>query len=357
MINFTVGPVQTEEDIRAVLAEDIPYFRTAEFSKTMKENEELILEFLNAPANSRAVFLTGSGTCGMEASIMNTLTKDDKAIVVNGGSFGNRFAEILDLHEIPNSQIKLSYGESLTESHLQAFENRGYTAFVVNLHETSTGVLYDLPMISKFCKRNNLFLIVDAISAFIADELDMSKMGVDVVIIGAQKALALAPGLSIVALSPKGVERVNNNSPQIMYMNMKSALKDGERGQTPFTPAVGVLLQLNTRLNKIKAQGGVESERAKIKALADDFREKIKDLPFEIFSSSMSNAVTPLKTKGVSATKIFEVLKDEYKIWVCPNGGELKDIIFRVGHIGNLSIADNKYLIDSLHDLKKRGIL
>ncbi len=357
MINFTVGPVQTEEEIRAVLSNDIPYFRTAEFSKTMKENEELILEFLNAKKNSRVVFLTGSGTCGMEASVINTLTKEDNVLVVNGGSFGQRFVDILKIHEINHTEIKLNYGESLTEQRLSGYEGGGYTAFVVNMHETSTGVLYDLNMISSFCKRNGLFLIVDAISAFISDELDMGKMGVDVVIIGSQKALALSPGVSIVALSNTAIERVEKNSSRIMYMDIKRALKDGERGQTPFTPAVGVLLQLNARLNKIKAQGGIETERKKIKRLAEDFRSKIKGLPFEIFSSSMSNTVTPLKTNGVSAVKIFEILKNEYQIWVCPNGGELADSLFRVGHIGSLTLKDNQYLIDSLFDMKKRGLL
>jgi aspartate aminotransferase-like enzyme len=71
----------------------------------------------------------------------------------------------------------------------------------------------------------------------------------------------------------------------------------------------------------------------------------------------MSNAVTPLMTHNCSAYDVFTVLKDEYGIWVCPNGGEYKDRIFRVGHIGDLTVEDNKVLVDALHDLVKRGIL
>ncbi len=357
MINFTVGPVQTEQSVRAVLAENIPYFRTPEFSAIMKENEQMILDFLSAPKGSRAVFLTGSGTSGMEACVMNLLTESDKALVVNGGSFGKRFVELLTLHEIEHTEIKLNVGESLKKESLACYENKGYTAFLVNLHETSTGVLYDLPLIADFCKRNGLFLIVDAISSFIADELDMASSGADAVITGAQKALGLAPGLAIVALSPKGVERTENSKAKIMYLNLKSALKDGERGQTPFTPAVGVILQLNARLKNIVERGGIGSERAKIKELAEHFRAGIKDLPLEVKSESLSNAVTPIRPKNVSAYKIFEILKDEYKIWVCPNGGELKDALFRVGHIGDLNVTDNQILIDALHDLYKRGLL
>ena len=102
--------------------------------------------------------------------------------------------------------------------------------------------------------------------------------------------------------------------------------------------------------------GGVEVETARIAALAKDFRQKIAKFDFEIVSESMSNAVTPLHPKTVSAYKIFTVLKDEYDIWVCPNGGELADKIFRVGHIGHLTTADNDTLIAALDDMKSRGI-
>lgn len=357
MINFTVGPVQTEESIRAVLAENIPYFRTAEFSSVMKENEKLLLKYLSAPDNSRAVFLTGSGTCAMETCVMNLLGSRDKALVVNGGSFGKRFAELLALHRIEYSEIKLGFGKKLAASHLEPFKNKGYTAFLVNLHETSTGVLYDLPLISRFCRENGLFLIIDAISSFIADELDMGESGAGAVIIGSQKALALAPGLSAVALSPEGVERAENSSAEIMYMNLKTALKDGERGQTPFTPAVGVLLQLNKRLNSIETAGGIKTERAKIAFLASDFRRKIAGLPFTVPSENLSSAVTPLKPDNASAYDIFEILKNEYGIWVCPNGGELRDLLFRVGHLGDLTVKDNDILIEALYDLKRRKLI
>ena len=142
-----------------------------------------------------------------------------------------------------------------------------------------------------------------------------------------------------------------------MYLNLKSALKNGERGQTPFTPAVGTLRQINARLKEIEAAGGVERETKKIAELAQDFRDKIKGLPLEIVSESMSNAVTPLHPLNVSAYSIFMTLKDDYGIWVCPNGGELKDFIFRVGHIGALTKEDNTVLVNAFRDMRLRGLL
>ena len=357
MINFTVGPVQSSETVRRIGGENVPYFRTSEFSETMFENERLMLRFAEADSDSRVVFLTGSGTAAMEAAVINTLSEKDKILIVNGGSFGKRFTEICRIHGLNYDEIHLAPGKSLKASDLKPYDNKGYTAFLVNLHETSTGVLYDIDLISDFCQRNKLFLIVDAISSFLADEISMSAKGIDLLLTGSQKALACPPGVSIIVMNKRALERVEKTSSRCMYLDLKQALKDGERGQTPFTPAVGVLLQINARLKEIDQSGGVSAERERIGKLANYFRERIKDLPFDMFSESMSNAVTSLKPKNVSAYSIFLILKDEYDIWVCPNGGELADIVFRVGHIGDLTFDDYTALINAFNDMKNRGLL
>ena len=323
----------------------------------MLENERLILKLAKASEKARAVFITGSGTASMEAAVINTLSKDDRVIVVNGGSFGQRFVDLLELHKIPFSEIRLDAGKVLTTEILSEYESKGYTAFVVNVHETSTGVRYDIELISKFCKRNGLFLLVDAISSFLADALDVNNLGIDVMITGSQKALACPPGISIIILSEEAIHRVNSIPTKCMYLDLKTALKNGERGQTPFTPAVGIIRQINTRLNEIVCAGGVEYETQRIAQLAEYFRKNIEGLPFEIISESMSNALTPLHPTTASAYEIFTILKDEYNIWVCPNGGSMKETVFRVGHLGALEKSDYDDLIVALKDMQRRGII
>jgi len=357
MINFTVGPVQSSEGVRKIGGEQVPYFRTSEFSELMLENERLMKKFAYASVDSKVVFITGSGTASMEATIANILTKNDKAIVVNGGSFGHRFVELCELYEVPYSEIRLNFGESLKEEHLKEFENKDYTAFIVNIHETSTGVHYDMNLISEFCKRNKLFLIADNISSFLADEFNMEKLNVDVMITGSQKALACPPGISIIILSERAVERIYKNEIKCMYLNLKDALENMKRGQTPYTPAVGILIQINERLKEIDLNGGVEAEVKRTQKLAEYFRDGIEALPLENVSESQSNAVTALTPKKNNAYEIFSKLKDEYGIWVCPNGGEMKDKVFRVGHIGYLTKEDYDVLINALKDLNKKQIL
>lgn len=357
MINFTVGPVQSNDAVRAIGANQVPYFRTSEFSNLMFENEKLIKKFAKATDDSKVVFITGSGSASMEAAIINTLSPKDRALVVNGGSFGQRFVELLQLHDIPYDEIKLEYGKTLKREHLENYEAKGYTTFLINKHETSTGVHYDMNLVSDFCKRNNLFLIVDCISSFLADPFDMAAVGADIMITGSQKALACPPGISVLCLSPKALQRVAETRCCCQYLDIKIALKNMERGQTPWTPAVGILIQINARLKEIDERGGIEAEVERTSALAEYFRKGIKVLPFEIFSESLSNAVTPLHCSTASAYDIFLKIKDEYGMWICPNGGELKDKVFRVGHIGNLTFEDYDKLISAFIGLHKSGLI
>ena len=142
-----------------------------------------------------------------------------------------------------------------------------------------------------------------------------------------------------------------------MYFNLADALKNMERGQTPFTPAVGILLQINARLKEIERAGGADAEIARVAAQAADFREKIRELPFEFVSESPANGVTPLHPVNADAYEIFTELKDNYGIWICPNGGDMKSTVFRVGHIGHLNHDDNTTLINALKDLHSKGKL
>ena len=357
MLNFTVGPVMSDEIVLEIGGNQVPYFRTPEFSDLMFENEKLMKKFTYAPEGSRAVFITGSGTASMEATVMNVFDENVNVLIVNGGGFGNRFVELCKLHNIKYTEISIPLGETLTKENLDKYDAKGFTGFIVNIHETSIGLHYDLDLISEFCYKNGLFLVVDAISSFLADSINMEKQNINVLITGSQKALACPPGISVIVLDKKAISRINNITCKSMYFDLNDALKNGERGQTPFTPAVGTLIQINARLKEIDKNGGVESEIKRISNVAYDFRLKIKDLPFEICASELSNAVTPLHPLTAKASDIFNILKDEYGIWICPNGGDLEDTLFRVGHIGALTTKDNDTLINALKDLEKRGII
>ncbi len=232
---------------------------------------------------------------------------------------------------------------------------------ILQLCETSSGVLFDMNLVVDFCKRNNIFLFVDAVSGFLADKISMKEMHINAAITGSQKALALPPSMSFTVLDETAQKRCKNNNVKSMYLNYTDYLKNGERGQTPFTPAVGTLLQLNEKLRRIEAKGGIVAMNNAAKDRAEYFRKKIAHLPLKMFtekdcSSNCVTALSPVKP-GINAHKIFEIIKDEYGIWICPNGGDMAEKVFRVGHIGSITNEEIDKLVQVFEDLAKRKLI
>jgi len=344
---FTPGPVKMSEEIMKIGAKQTPYFRNCKFSDVTYACEKGLMRMVNAPEGSRVIFLTASGTAGMEATVMNLLRAEDKALVVNGGGFGNRFVQICKTHSVPHYDFKVS-NTNLSDIKTLAPKD-SFNTLIVNAHETSVGHLYDLDAMGVYAKKNDMLFIVDAISMLVTDPLDMQTQNIDVVIASSQKGLALPPGLTMVVLSPRAIAKVQdiNN----LYFNFKDYLDNGKRGQTPYTPAVTIMLQLQARLEQIERRGGVEQSIQSAKEIATYFRESIKKLPLKVYTEYMPNAMTTLTpTDGKKAIDIVNDLEERYKVMVCPNGGDERDIIFRVSHMGEMTKAYTDVLIDALYD-------
>jgi len=344
---FTPGPVKMSDEILEVGAKQTPYFRNCEFSDVTYACEKGLIEMVNAAEGSKVIFLTASGTAGMESVVMNLLTKEDNALVVHGGGFGGRFVDICKVHEVPHKDFKVS-NTNLWDIEALA-PNETFTSLIVNAHETSVGHLYDLDAMGAYAKKNNQLFIVDAISMLVTDPIDMQSQNIDVVIASSQKGLALPPGLTMVILAPRALEKVQEL--KSLYFNFKDYLRNGERGQTPYTPAVTIMLQLEARLAQIARRGGVGQSIKSAKAIAEYFRESIKALPLKAYTEFMPNAMTTLTpTDGKSAMDIVNDLEVKYKVMVCPNGGAERDIIFRVSHMGDMTRAYTDVLINALYD-------
>lgn len=347
---FTVGPVEMFDEVKAVRADNnsVPYFRTQEFSDLMLDTDELLQKFAHAPRNAKTIYLTASGTAAMEATVQNCFSSSDRLLIINGGTFGQRFVDICQIHNIPHDVIRLEYGEILSKSHFDKVCDNEYKALLVNIDETSTGQLYDIKIISHFCQSKNMYLIVDAISSFLCDSFDMEEYGIDAMIASSQKGACISPGLSMVILSERLInECIMTNDIHSLYFNYKSYMDDFQRGQTPFTPAVGICIELNTALHMIEKKG-LENHLQHIADVAEDFRKKVKALPVEIPEFPLSNAITPIIFKRPIAYKVFEILKSEYDIYVNPTGGVMHDVSLRIAHIGKTNKKDNSILIECM---------
>ena len=347
---FTIGPVEMFEETLKIGGKQVPYFRNDEFSQVVF-SASAGLNRLLFNENGEIILLTCSGTGAMEATVMNCFTREDNLLVINGGSFGNRFAQICEVHEIPHKVVVVEQGQTLTREMIaETMGDDEFTGLLVNLDETSIGQLYDIEMLSEICRENDMVLVVDAISAFLADEVNMDKYGIDAVILSSQKALSLAPGLSVVALSERMLERVGKIDSKSIYFDFKDYLKNGERGQTPFTPAVRVIIELEDMVKRLEEKG-IENIIKETEEIALYFRKRIKEIGLDYPSYPLSNAVTPVIFPNENADEVYRELIDKYGFTVNPSGGDNAKKMFRVAHVGNHSIEDTEELVQAIEEI------
>lgn len=346
---FTPGPVPIEDHIRAIGEKQPPYNRTEEFSGF---THELLgsLKYVFQTEGSVAL-LTGSGTAGMEASVLSFLDATDKALVINGGTFGQRWCDLCEVHSIPYDEIKVPLRADIDLTQLNDLlrDNR-YTALLVNAHETSTGHLFDIPAIGLIARRYGVLFIVDAISTICADRFSMDDWHVDVAILSSHKALALPPGLSFVAMNDRAKARLVRRSPKSLYFNLNAYLANQQRGQLPYTPAISLMMQLHQRLQDIR-QETLPALVLRHERRAESFRKSIENLPFDVLPIRSSNAMTAMICNGMDAFQVVRELRNRYNIVVAPSGGDLKSKVIRVAHMGAQDDADLTSLVTALRGI------
>lgn len=345
---FTVGPVEMYPETLAVEGMQNPYFRTTDFGQKMIEVENDFLASIHAPAGAKFSGLTCSGTGAMEAAVTNCLTSADKVLVINGGSFGNRFAQMCGRYGIPHEEYVIPYGEAFSKEKFSTYGGKGYTALLVNVSETSTSQLYDLDFLGEFCRNEGMYLIVDAVSAYLADPIDMERQGIDVLLTASQKALALSPGVALIAMSERIYEERVSRAERVFYFDLKDYVENQKRGQPPFTSAVGTMLALHRRLSDIQKNGGVREENRRHKERAEYFRRLAEDLPVRLPSFPMSSSCTAVLFPEENADLIYDALMRKYGLILTPSGGDWKKKQLRVGHLGNLQLKDYDFLIEKM---------
>lgn len=341
---YTPGPVKMTDSTLALGSVQTPYFRNAAFSQILLECERGLLRLARAPEGSRVVFLTAAGTAAMEAVVTNLLPPGEAVAVVNGGTFGQRFVDICRVHQRPTLELKVDR-DPLTDGQVLSKASHA-SALLINAHETSVGHQYDLQATGTWCRRQGALHIVDAISLFITDPLDMTSDAIDALVVSSHKGLALPPGLAMVLLSPRALAKVRPSGSY--YLDFGAHLRDGERGQTPFTPAVSIVLQLHQRLDQLLS-AGIETEWRRASTVASHFRRGIATLPLKPYSTHMPSAMTALEVSaGLNAAQVVETLESQHHCVVAPNGGALRDRVFRVSHMGATNIADMERLLTAL---------
>ncbi len=352
---FSPGPTMLPPEVLLKMAEPVMHHREPEFEKIFAEIREG-LKYLFQTKNEVLVF-TSSGTGAMEGAISNILSRGDKALVVRGGKFGERWGEICKAFGIEFIPIDVEWGKAVEpESIRKALESDPtIRAVYTQASETSTGVRHPIREIAEITKRyEDKVVVVDAITGIGVFDIPMDQWGIDVVVSGSQKALMLPPGLAFAALSEKAWRWVEKSDLPKYYFDFKKELKSTKKNQSSYTPAISLFVGLRESLNMIRKEG-LEALFRRHENLARATREAVKALGLGLYApDSPSNAVTAVKIpEGIDGERLKDLFFEKFGITVAEGQDRAKGKIIRIAHLGYYGRLDMVMVISALEMLLK----
>lgn len=345
---LTPGPTPVLPEALEAMARPIIHHRTPQFQAILKEVEEN-LKYVFQTKND-VLILAASGTGAMEAAVSNLLSPGDRAIVVRAGKFGERWAELCVSYGVEVIPIDVEWGKSVDPESIRKILDEGrIKAVYTTLCETSTGTSTDIEKLAGIVKDTQAVLIVDAISALAAVPLKTDEWGVDVVVSGSQKGLMIPPGLAFISLSQKAWELAKTSTLPKFYFDLSAYKKSMAKDDTPYTPAVNLIIGLNETLRAIKEEG-LESILSRHRKHARAVRNAVKTIGLELFSpDAYSDAVTAVKVPdGIDGAKLVKTMRDKYGVGIAGGQAELKGKIFRIATMGYITASDLKVCIATL---------
>ncbi len=338
-ILLTPGPTPLPPEVLDVLARPIIHHRTQEYRHIFKRVSEGLKEVFRT--RHEVYTFTASGTGAMEASLVNFISPGDEILVLAGGKFGERFAEIAQGYGIACDCLRVPYGETFDLRDVEKqLARKSYKAVYATLLETSTGVLNDIEGIGELVSKHHCLFAVDAISGLLADRFETDGWKVDLAISGSQKGLMLPPGLAFLSVSSKAKEAMGQAKLPRYYLDVALYDKALREEDSPFTPAISIVLALDKVLEMIRRKG-IENIWKATEKLAQATRNAVQSLGLELFAKRSSNGVTAVKVPaGVDGVKLLKILQDEYGVVMAGGQAELKGKIFRIAHMGYITQED-----------------
>ena len=339
---LTPGPTQVPPQLCEVLGRPIIHHRTPQFQDNLKEVVDGLKDIIQT--KNDVYLLASSGTGGMEAAVVNILSPGDTAIAVDSGKFGERWVELCQTYQAKTVVHKVQWGKSATAAEIKALLDKhpDTKAVFMTLAETSTGVVGRVKEIGEVVKNTKALLVVDAVSGLAVEELRADEWHVDMVVSGSHKGLMLAPGVGFVSASPKAIERINACPSPRYYFDLRESKKALEKNDTPFTPAISVIIAMVESIRIIKKQG-LDNMFKHFARLAQGTRAGCKAIGLELFPDPAfaGNALTAVRLPvAVDGEKLAKIMRDTYGITVAGGQDQLKGKVVRIAHMGALDEYD-----------------
>ena len=341
---LTPGPTPVPPEVLLASAEPVIHHRAPRFTEILLE-VVAGMKYVMQTRNDVLIF-SSSGTGAMESAVVNTVSAGDAVLVASCGNFGERWAKLNTTYGANVTLLDYEWGTKVDPEDIRKAlaADPQIKAVFVQQSETSTGVVNDIKTIGEIVAATPAILVVDAISGLGATDLKTDAWHVDVCVAGSQKALMVPPGLAYVAVSDKAWKVVEANAAPRFYFDWVTSRKKmtGDSAQTPYTPAVSLLVAQDKAIRMIREEG-LENVFARHRVLSRAVKEGMKALGLELFGPDdpEANSVTAVKVpEGVDGGKIGKLARDRYGVWLVGGQGKLKGRIFRLGHCGYFGASD-----------------
>ena len=344
------GPTPIPSGVLQALSRQMINHRGAEFEQILGDVTNNLKQLFQT--QNDVFLLTSSGTGGLEAVIVNTLSPGDKVLSVSIGVFGERFATIAQQFGAEVIPLRFEWGKAAdADAVRQALQAEPkIKAVLVTHNETSTGVTNDLASISSVIKEFDKLLLVDAISSLGSINLPVDDWHLDVAVTGSQKGWMAPPGMAIVSVSQEAWQAHSKAKMPRFYWDFAQAKSLAEKGQTPWTPAISIVFALSVSLEMMLKEGlpNIIARHARVGQAA---RDGVKSLGLSLFAeeSHASNVVTAINSSdGLDVKKMLKILREEHRIILAGGQQRLGGKIFRIGHLGWVTEEDIETVISAL---------
>ncbi|HET9457320.1 MAG TPA: alanine--glyoxylate aminotransferase family protein [Candidatus Limnocylindrales bacterium] len=352
------GPTALPPSVREAGARQMINHRGPEFAAMVERVISGMKPFFGT--TSDVVVLSCAGSGGLESAIVNMLSPGDRVLGVSIGAFGDRFAKIAGVYGAEVTKIEVEWGRAADPAAVREAlaEQPGYKAVLLTHNETSTGVMNPIPVLAAAVRdvAPETFILVDAVSSLGAVPFEMDAWGVDVVVTGSQKAWMAAPGLAMVAASPRAWEAMESAKMPRFYLDLRAHRDAAANGQTPFTPAIAVVYQVDEGLRLMAAEGAA-SIYARHEACAAAARAGLQALGFELFADERfaSRTVTAARLPEGHDWKAFNGAIKAHGVVLAGGQGKLAGRIFRLGHLGSVTVEEVLGVIAVLEPVALEG--
>jgi aspartate aminotransferase-like enzyme len=350
---FIPGPVTVASAVLAATGQQMIDHRGPRFHDLL-DSLAARLKPIFGTTSAHVLILGASGTGGLEAAVGNMFGPGDTLLACPVGVFGQRLVGIAQAFGCTVEVLETPWGSGLDPEALQARlaadTDKRITGVLLTHNETSTGVQNDMAPLAEITKAHGAYVVVDSVSGLAASEFTMDAWGFDIVVTASQKALAVPPGLAMVAVSPRAWARIETNPSPRFYFDLRRARDFAALGQTPWTPPVSIVYALDVALD-LYASEGPAAVWARHARYARAIRAACAALGLEIFSREGAHSVTVVAVTvpaGIDGDAIRRVLRDERGITLGGGQKELKGKLIRIGTMGDLSQTDMLGMLGAL---------